>query len=58
MNWLEFISSLVSSLAWPAVILFGVFLFKRPLSALIGRIRSIERGEDGNVKLSFEEVLS
>lgn len=58
MNWLEFISSLVSSLAWPAVILFGVFLFKKPLSALIGRIRSIERGEDGNVKLSFEEVLS
>ena len=58
MTWLEFIASLVSSLAWPAIIVFAVSLFKKPLSALIGRIRSIERGEDGNVKFSFEEILA
>jgi hypothetical protein len=40
MSTAAFISSLVASLSWPVVIICVVVIFRAPLSALIGRIKS------------------
>jgi hypothetical protein len=40
MNWLQFASSLISSLAWPLVVIILVVIFRRQLAHLIGRIKS------------------
>ncbi len=36
-----FVSRMIDSLAWPVVVLFMVSIFRRPLTALIGRIKSL-----------------
>lgn len=35
MDWLQFIASIIDSLAWPGAVLVAVILLRRPLSALI-----------------------
>jgi hypothetical protein len=50
---LEFIASLISSLAWPGAVVVLAFLFRAPLSALIGRIRS---AKGYGVEVGFEKA--
>lgn len=41
MDWKEFTSSVVSSLAWPAAIAFIVYLFRRPIGDIFERLRKL-----------------
>lgn len=52
---LEFIASLVDSLAWPGLIAYLVFLFKGPLSALLNRLSSFKYKE---LEAEFRETLA
>jgi hypothetical protein len=45
MDWLTFVSSLVGSVAWPVVIFATAFLFRRPISRLIDRIKKMSIGD-------------
>ncbi|MDF9904524.1 UNVERIFIED_ORG: hypothetical protein OKW15_002480 [Pseudomonas reinekei] len=45
MDWMQFVSSLVSSLAWPAAVVTVVCLLKNPILGLIPKIRSFRYGE-------------
>lgn len=51
MGWMEFVSSLVGSLAWPAIILTAILIFRRPLTDLINSIEEARYG-DTSVKVS------
>jgi uncharacterized protein YutE (UPF0331/DUF86 family) len=42
MDGFQFVASLVSSLAWPAVVAVVVFLFQKQIGELIGRLRSVK----------------
>lgn len=55
MGWLEFIASLVSSLAWPAVIIVLVILLKEPISKLLTS-RPMKRIKAGPGGLEIEYV--
>lgn len=51
---METVAALVSSLAWPATVVFGLVLLRRPLRSLLGRVVSY----DGPVgKVTFGERL-
>ena len=54
MSWKDFIASLVDSLAWPVLAAFALVLFRAPLSRLLGRLRSLRRGD---TVVSFGETL-
>jgi hypothetical protein len=45
MGWMEFISSLIGSLAWPAVVLTIVLVFRQPISKLIANIKEAKWGD-------------
>lgn len=45
MDWLQFISALVSATAWPTAIVVVVCLLKGPILGLIPKIRSFKYGE-------------
>jgi hypothetical protein len=45
MDWMQFVSALVSSLAWPGAILGIVFLLKGPILKAIPKIRTFKYGE-------------
>lgn len=45
MDWLQFVSALVSALAWPAAVVTVVCLLKDPILGLIPKIRSFKYGE-------------
>ncbi|MEY4999952.1 MAG: hypothetical protein RIS00_1996 [Pseudomonadota bacterium] len=42
MDWLTFISSLVGSLAWPLVVLLGLYVFRRAISDLVPSISRLK----------------
>lgn len=42
MNWLGLVGSLVGSVIWPVVVICALILFRRPLTDLIGRLKSYE----------------
>jgi len=42
MNGLSFASSVITALLWPLVVAIAIIVFRRPLSELIGRIKSYE----------------
>ena len=42
MDWLQFIASIIDSLAWPGAILAAVILLRRPLSALLPLLRRLK----------------
>lgn len=55
MNALQFIASLVDSLAWPLVALFGVWFLRRPLAqSLSGPVRRWKAGPSG-VEIEYWE---
>ena len=45
MDWMQFVSALVSALAWPAAVVTVVCLLKNPILGLIPKIRSFKYGE-------------
>lgn len=45
MDWLQFLSALVSALAWPAAVVTVVCLLKGPILGLIPKIRAVKYGE-------------
>jgi hypothetical protein len=45
MDWLQFVSALVSAVAWPAAVVTVVCLLKGPILGLIPKIRSFKYGE-------------
>lgn len=53
MPFRNFIVEIIKNLAWPTVIVIVACLFKKPISALIGRIKAMEYG---NGKLHFESL--
>lgn len=55
MNGLEFTSTLLTHLFWPLVVAGAIWLFRKPLSELIGRVR---RYEGLGQKLEFGERLA
>ena len=55
MGWMGFLSSLVSSLAWPALVLAAILIFQKPLADLISRIRAVSVG---NVKVDISQLAA
>lgn len=45
MDWMQFISALVSALAWPIAVMGIVFMLKNPILNAIPKIRSFKYGE-------------
>jgi len=45
MDWMQFVSALVSALAWPCSVVVVVCLLKNPILGLIPKIRSFKYGE-------------
>lgn len=45
MDWMQFVSALVSALAWPCAVVLVVCLLKNPILGLIPKIRSFKYGE-------------
>lgn len=58
MDWKQFLASVIGSLAWPAVVVSIVYIFKDRIRLLIGQIKKIGAG-GVNVELSekVEEAL-
>jgi hypothetical protein len=52
-DWLAFIASLIGSLAWPALVLVLVLLFRHELRPLLAR--PIHRAKAGPVEVEWEE---
>ncbi|MBW3587898.1 MAG: hypothetical protein KY429_00570 [Actinobacteria bacterium] len=55
MDWLEFIASLVESLAWPIVVVLILILFRNPVTDLIPLVRRIKYKD---LELEFERTLA
>lgn len=53
MDWLQFISGLVSNLAWPAVALTFLFMFKAELAKIVQRIAHLKFKD---LELDFDKV--
>ena len=53
MDWLQFISSLVASLAWPAVAMTFLFLFRAELAKIVQRLAHLKYKD---LELDFEKV--
>ncbi|MCE0850372.1 MULTISPECIES: hypothetical protein [Pseudomonas] len=45
MDWLQFFSSVLSSLAWPVAVIWLAYLLRAPLRKLIPRVRTVKYGE-------------
>lgn len=45
MDWMQFVSALVSALAWPSAVVLVVCLLKNPILGLIPKIRSLKYGD-------------
>lgn len=45
MDWLQFVSSIVGFMAWPAAIVWLAFLLRAPLANLIPRVRGVKYGD-------------
>jgi hypothetical protein len=54
MSWLEFVSSIVQSLAWPAAAVVTVILLRAPLGQLIPYLKTLKYKD---VELNFAEQL-
>jgi hypothetical protein len=53
MNWKQFIAEIVSSLAWPAVILAILFMFRSELAKIVQRLAHLKYKD---IELDFEKV--
>jgi hypothetical protein len=70
MDWLQFIASLVSSLAWPALLAFFLWLVRKRIGGLLSRMielhlpggakavfaQELDRGRDALEKIEFKVV--
>jgi hypothetical protein len=54
MDWLQFISSLVSSLAWPAAVVILAIALRRQLGTLLPRLQSVKYKD---IQVEFEKTL-
>jgi hypothetical protein len=54
-NYLQFIASLIHSLAWPAAVIVLAALFRKPLKALL---LNLSRFKYGNVEINFRHELA
>lgn len=55
MDWLQFLSSVIGSLAWPLVVLVLLVLLRRHLGPLAGRLEELSL--PGGAKAKFKEQL-
>lgn len=53
MDWLQFISSLISSIAWPVVGLTFLFLFKTELSKIVQRLAHLKYKD---LEIAFDKI--
>jgi hypothetical protein len=44
MDWKQFISSVVGSLAWPAAVAFLIYVFRQPIEGVIARLTKLKGG--------------
>jgi hypothetical protein len=56
MTWLQFIASIVQSVAWPLAVVFGLWLVRRHLGALLERM--LELHLPGGTKIILRNVLA
>lgn len=57
MDGLQFLSSLIGSLAWPAAVVWLAFLLRHPLEKLIPRVRVVKYGDlQVDLATQIEEV--
>ncbi|MEZ9884821.1 hypothetical protein AB4374_13210 [Vibrio splendidus] len=54
MKDLEFVASIIDSLAWPATVLLCIFILKEPMGNLLGRVSKFKYGE---IEAEFQERL-
>ncbi len=54
MDWLQFFSSIIGSLAWPTAVVISVMLLRREIIRLLGRLRQFKYGD---AEFEFEEKL-
>jgi len=54
MDWLTFISNVISALAWPAVVVVAAYFLRDPVKSLIKLITKLKYGE---LELSFERKI-
>ncbi len=45
MDWFQFLSSVIGSLAWPGAVVWLAFLLRAPLAKLIPRVRGVKYGD-------------
>ncbi|HMA71891.1 MAG TPA: hypothetical protein VKP67_10445 [Xanthobacteraceae bacterium] len=53
MDWLQFVASIVSSLAWPLVAIMALFLVRKKLGGLVDRVK--EMTVPGGGRVTFEQ---
>jgi hypothetical protein len=56
MDWLQFISSIINSLAWPAAVVVFLLIIRKRLGGLVERL--IELHLPGGAKAIFKEALA
>lgn len=54
MGWLDAVTSIVSSVTWPAVVVVAIVLMRQPLRRLVGRLESYE---GAGQKISFGKAV-
>ncbi|MGF1689688.1 hypothetical protein [Photobacterium kagoshimensis] len=54
MKTLEFVASIIDSLAWPITVLLCVLILKEPMGKLLGRVSKFKYGE---IEAEFQERL-
>jgi hypothetical protein len=54
-DWMEFVASVVGSLAWPIAVIVAAMLFRRQVGSLLDRLR---RGEVLGAKWDFGEGIA
>lgn len=56
MDWLQFWSSIISSVAWPVCIVIIALIFRRKLSDVIGKLLKVEL--PGGISAEFDKTLT
>lgn len=56
MNWMQFLSSIIASIAWPGSVAFVAFLFRKEVAQLIRGIKKIDY-KDATLDIVIDEKL-
>lgn len=54
-DWLKLVDVLANNLPWPIVVVFALYILRKPISEALGRIRSVS-GKDINILLSGQDA--